>query len=275
MRYTRVVYEGRPRWLRLDDQSGEVHLLAGTPWEPGAILPVDWTASSPAQRYPTTWEETGFGERAAILAPFAGTKIVGIGSNYRDHAAEMGRAVPTVPKIFLKPPSAVIGPGATIFIPPGTERVDHEAELGVVIGRRCHRVGPDEAAAYILGCTVVNDVTARDFQKADGVFARAKGFDGFCPVGPWIVAGFDPAPRRVGCRVNGAVRQQGSTQDMVFDVPALVAFVSGIMTLEPGDLLTTGTPAGVGPIVAGDLVSVDVAGIGRLDNPVKNREDRG
>lgn len=203
------------------------------------------------------------------------SKIIGIGSNYRRHIEEMGRAIPQRPKIFLKPPSALIGTGDAIVLPPGTERVDHEAELGVVIGQTMTRVSVADALDYVAGYTAVNDVTARDFQRADGVFARAKGFDTFCPAGPVIVTDIDPLNTRVRCFVDGQLRQDGNTSDMIFDVPTLLSFVSHVMTLNPGDLLTTGTPMGVGPLHAGQTVVVEVEGIGRLENPVINRSDRG
>ncbi len=209
-----------------------------------------------------------------LLAPVVPSKVVGVGSNYRAHAAEMGKPVPPVPKIFLKPSTAVIGPGEPIRVPPGTERVDHEAELGVVIGRVLSCATPAEAMRGVLGYTCLNDVTARDFQRADGVFARAKGFDGFCPLGPWIVTGLDPADLRVQARVNGQTRQDGRSSDMVFDVPTLLAFISGVMTLLPGDVIATGTPSGVGPLVAGDVVEIEVEGVGVLTNPVEDRADR-
>lgn len=203
------------------------------------------------------------------------SKIIGIGSNYRRHIEEMGRAIPQRPKIFLKPPSALIGTGDAIVLPPGTERVDHEAELGVVIGQTMTCVSVADALDYVAGYTAVNDVTARDFQRADGVFARAKGFDTFCPAGPVIVTDIDPLNTRVRCFVDGQLRQDGNTSDMIFDVPTLLSFVSHVMTLNPGDLLTTGTPMGVGPLHAGQTVVVEVEGIGRLENPVINRSDRG
>jgi len=217
------------------------------------------------------------GKRVAggrLLAPVTPSKIIGIGANYRDHALEMGKPLPLLPKVFLKPPTAVIGPDEAIRIPPGTVRVDHEAELGVVIGARCHRVSAQDALGFVFGYTAVNDVTARDFQKEDGLFARAKGFDSFCPVGPSVVAGLDPAALSVRCEVNGQIRQDGNTSDMVFPVSELVAFVSNIMTLEPGDLITTGTPAGVGALRAGDEVIVRVQGVGALKNTVQDRDDR-
>ena len=203
------------------------------------------------------------------------SKIIGIGSNYRRHIEEMGRSIPLQPKMFLMPPTALIGDGEPIVIPPGTERVDHEAELGVVIGRSMTRVSVQDALAYVEGYTAVNDVTARDFQRTDGVFARAKGFDSFCPAGPRVVKDIDPFNTRVRCYVDGVLRQDGNTGDMVFDVPTLLSFVSHVMTLNPGDLVTTGTPMGVGPIEPGQVVVVEVDGIGRLENPVVARSDRG
>jgi 2-keto-4-pentenoate hydratase/2-oxohepta-3-ene-1,7-dioic acid hydratase in catechol pathway len=213
-------------------------------------------------------------EPLKFLAPVIPGKIIAIGSNYRDHAKEMNKPVPEWPKIFFKPPSSVIGPTDPILIPPKTTRVDHEAELGVVIGKRAFRVPKEEAAEVIFGYTVVNDVTARDFQAADGVFARAKGFDSFCPVGPYLVSGIDVESLSILARVDGKVRQNGNTADMVFGVPELIEFISNIMTLEPGDLISTGTPAGVGPLVAGQSVEIEIPGIGILKNPVLDRDDR-
>jgi 2-keto-4-pentenoate hydratase/2-oxohepta-3-ene-1,7-dioic acid hydratase in catechol pathway len=238
------------------------HRLVGEDWCPLTAAP--WLPHS--DKAPL--------ERLELLAPVVPSKVIGIASNYRDHAREMGKPVPTLPKIFLKPPSSVIGPLAPIPIPPKTERVDHEAELGVVIGRRCSRVRQEESLSYVFGYTCVNDVTARDFQAADGVFARAKGFDGFCPVGPYLVTDIDPSALSVSCQVDAQLRQNGNTQDMVFSVAELIAFVSSVMTLEPGDLIATGTPAGVGPLQAGQRVIVAVEGLGRLENPVINRDDR-
>lgn len=251
-RYVRAFSQGSSFWAV--DDGGVLRVLNAAPWHGGV--------------------PTGQVRLGRLLAPVEPTKIVGIGSNYRDHAAEMGKPVPAEPKVFLKAPSALIGPGERVEIPPGTTRVDHEAELGVVIGRRCRRVAKADALDHVFGYTNVNDVTARDFQLADGVFARAKGFDSFCPVGPAVVTGIDPRALRVTCTVNGRVRQAGTTSDMVFDVPTLIAYVSSIMTLEPGDVIATGTPAGVGPLVAGDRVVVEVEGLGALDNPVVDRDDR-
>ena len=195
-------------------------------------------------------------------------KIVGIGQNYRAHAREMGKPIPDEPLLFLTPRTAVIGDGDPIPRPAGYARVDHEGELGVVIGRRARRVARADALEVVLGLTCVNDVTVRDLQQRDGQWTRAKGFDGFCPIGPRIVAGLDPSDLAITTRVNGVVRQSSTTADLIFDVPALIAFVSAHMTLEPGDVISTGTPAGVGNLAVGDVVEVEIAGIGVLRNPV-------
>jgi 2-keto-4-pentenoate hydratase/2-oxohepta-3-ene-1,7-dioic acid hydratase in catechol pathway len=205
---------------------------------------------------------------AAMLAPVAPSKIVCVGLNYRAHAVEMGHPLPAEPVLFLKPPTACIGPGEPIVRPAASRRVDHEAELALVIGRRVRSVAPGEADAAIFGYTCANDVTARDLQARDGQWTRAKGFDTFCPLGPWIVAGIDPADLAVEAFVNGARRQASRTSDLIFGTRELVSFVSGIMTLEPGDVILTGTPAGVGPLAAGDVVEVRIEGIGALVNPV-------
>ncbi len=206
-----------------------------------------------------------------LLAPVVPSKVVGIGSNYRDHAAEMGKPLPPVPKVFLKPSTAVSNPGDPIVLPPGCARVDHEAELGVVIGRTATRVSAERALDHVLGYTVVNDVTARDFQRSDGVFGRAKGYDSFCPLGPWIAVGLSPEGLAVRAWVDGELRQDGTTDDLVFGVAALVAFVSDVMTLHPGDVIATGTPAGVGPLRPGETVRVMVEGVGALESPVRAR----
>ena len=202
---------------------------------------------------------------AGFACPVAPSKIIGIGRNYRAHAAELGSDVPDEPLLFLKPPSALLDPGGTVELPPQSERVEHEGELGVVIGRRCRRVTPHEALAYVLGYCVVCDVTARDLQKKDGQWTRAKGFDGFCPVGPHIVSGVDPADLGIQVQVNGQIRQDGRTRDMIFTVAELVAYISQVMTLEPGDLISTGTPHGVSPLQAGDRVAVTIQAIGSLE----------
>jgi 2-keto-4-pentenoate hydratase/2-oxohepta-3-ene-1,7-dioic acid hydratase in catechol pathway len=199
------------------------------------------------------------------------TKIVCIGRNYAAHARELGNEVPTRPLIFLKPPSALLAPGAAIELPQESSQVEHEGEIGVVIGTRARRVTPEAALAHVAGYTCLNDVTARDLQRGDGQWSRAKGFDTFCPVGPRVVAGLDPSALEVTCRVNGTVRQHGHARDMIFPIPMLISYVSGIMTLEPGDIIATGTPEGVGPLAPGDLVEVEIPGIGVLANPVVAR----
>lgn len=204
-----------------------------------------------------------------ILPPVTPSKLVCIGRNYAAHAAEHQAAVPDEPMIFLKPPSALIGHGAPIKLPPGIGRVDHEAELAVIIGRRARRVRREGALAYVLGYTCANDVSARDFQKKDGQWGRAKGFDTFCPLGPVIATEPDPSRLAVRAALNGELRQNGNTSDMVFDVPFLIAFISAIMTLEPGDVILTGTPEGVSAIAPGDVVEITVEGVGTLRNPVE------
>jgi 2-keto-4-pentenoate hydratase/2-oxohepta-3-ene-1,7-dioic acid hydratase in catechol pathway len=208
-------------------------------------------------------------EDVTLLAPCLPSKIIAVGRNYAAHAAEHGAEVPAEPLIFLKPPSAVIGPQQAIVYPERlSQHVDHEAELVVVIGRRARRVRRVEALAYVLGYTCANDVTARDLQQRDGQWARSKGFDTFCPLGPWIVTDLNITDTAVRCRVNTELRQDGRTSDMVFGVDELIAYASAVMTLEPGDLILTGTPAGVGPMLPGDRVAVEIEGIGVLENEV-------
>ena len=203
-----------------------------------------------------------------VLAPVEPSKIVAVGLNYRDHAREMNKALPDEPLIFLKPSTAVIGPGEAIVIPPGVGRVDHEAELGIVIGRLAHRVPPARAHEYVLGLTCVNDVTARELQRKDVQYTRAKGFDTFAPVGPAIVVGLEPDALDVEGWLNGTRRQASNTRELIFSIPQLVAFVTSVMTLLPGDVISTGTPSGVGPIQAGDRVVIKIQGIGELSNDV-------
>jgi 2-keto-4-pentenoate hydratase/2-oxohepta-3-ene-1,7-dioic acid hydratase in catechol pathway len=206
------------------------------------------------------------------LAPVLPSKIVAVGLNYKDHAAEQHKALPEEPMIFIKPSTAVIGPGDPIRLPPGVGRVDHEAELGVVIGRTAFRVPAERAGDYVLGLTCVNDVTARALQAKDVQFTRAKGFDSFAPIGPAIALGLDARALDVEGWVNGTRRQASNTRELIFPVDRLVAFVSFVMTLHPGDIISTGTPAGVGPLAAGDQVMVKVQGVGELANPVVARE---
>jgi 2-keto-4-pentenoate hydratase/2-oxohepta-3-ene-1,7-dioic acid hydratase in catechol pathway len=183
-----------------------------------------------------------------------------MGRNYAAHAKELGHEVPAEPLLFLKPPSALLGPLGVIVLPPESQRVEHEAELGVVIGRRCKAVRPEEALGHVFGYTCLGDITARDLQKKDVQFTRAKGFDTFCPVGPWIETELDPAALRVRALVNGASRQDGLTAQMIWGVPEIVAYISRVMTLEPGDVIATGTPEGVGPLLAGDELVIGIEG---------------
>lgn len=206
---------------------------------------------------------------AELLCPTCPSKIIAVGRNYAAHAAEFNREVPEQPIIFFKPPSALIGAGSPIRLPVQSERVEHEAELAIVIGERAFRVDEAEAERVIFGYTCANDVTARDLQQRDVQWTRGKGFDTFCPTGPWIDTEFEPGDKDILCRVNGAIRQHSNTRLMLFSIPFLISYISQIMTLEPGDLILTGTPEGVGPLSEGDEVEVEVAGLGVLRNPVK------
>jgi 2-keto-4-pentenoate hydratase/2-oxohepta-3-ene-1,7-dioic acid hydratase in catechol pathway len=239
-----------PRYGILDED--RVKEISGAPW--------------------SEWRETGRSAAAdgvRLLAPVEPKKIVCIGRNYAAHAAELGNQVPKDPLIFLKPSSSIVGPGEPIVLPKYSQRVEHEGELGLVIGRRCsHLSDSDDSLSYVLGYTCVNDVTARDLQKSDVQFTRAKGFDTFCPVGPYIETRVRPDDLLVETLVNEEVRQLGRTSLMVFSPAFLLRWVSRMMTLEPGDLIATGTPSGVGPLVAGDTVDVRVESIGLLRNPV-------
>jgi 2-keto-4-pentenoate hydratase/2-oxohepta-3-ene-1,7-dioic acid hydratase in catechol pathway len=208
--------------------------------------------------------------QASLLPPVQPSKIVCVGRNYREHAAELGNEVPLEPLLFFKPPSSLLSHGGTILRPGISARTDYEGELGVVIARRCHRLGDsDDVRPYILGYTCVNDFTARDLQKKDSQWVRGKGFDTFCPVGPVVTDNIDPwTGIQVETRVNGEVRQSGNTRDFIFSLDVLIRYISQIMTLEPGDLIATGTPEGVGPVVAGDVIEVSIEGIGLLRNAV-------
>jgi 2-keto-4-pentenoate hydratase/2-oxohepta-3-ene-1,7-dioic acid hydratase in catechol pathway len=207
-------------------------------------------------------------EEVELLPPVAPSKIICVGRNYIAHAKEHDAEVPEVPLIFLKPPSTIIAHGETIYLPPQSQQVEHEAELAVVISKEGRWISPEDAEDHVFGFTIANDVSARDLQFRDGQWTRGKGFDTFCPFGPWIETEFDPADAVITCHVNEDIRQMASTRDMVFDFKQLIAFASSIMTLYPGDLLLTGTPAGVGTLVDGDIVEVTIEGIGTLRNPV-------
>jgi 2-keto-4-pentenoate hydratase/2-oxohepta-3-ene-1,7-dioic acid hydratase in catechol pathway len=251
----------------LDPASNETHYGFV---EGDAIFPI-----SPAQLFANPAAPVAEGDsvpfaETRLLAPVEPSKIVCVGRNYRDHAAELGNPMPDEPLLFLKPPSSVIGHGESIELPPVSSRVEHEGELGVVIGRRARLLNDSENPLdYVLGYTCVNDVTARDLQRRDVQFTRAKSFDTFCPVGPYIVSGLDPLDLGVETRVNGETRQRGRTSAMAFPVSYLIRYISHIMTLEPGDLISTGTPSGVGPLADGDLVEVEVEHVGVLGNPVR------
>ena len=234
-------------------EGDELREISGPPWA---------TPVSPTSR---SWKRGV----ARLIAPVEPGKVVCIGRNYAAHAAELGNEVPKEPLMFLKPSTSIVGPEEPIVLTQYSQRVEHEGELAIVIGRRCsHLRDSEDALAYILGYTCLNDVTARDIQKSDVQFTRGKGFDTFCPVGPHIETQLDPANVLVETRVNGAVRQSGNTSLMIYPCAFLVRWISRMMTLYPGDVIATGTPAGVGPLVAGDVVEVSVAGIGVLRNPV-------
>jgi 2-keto-4-pentenoate hydratase/2-oxohepta-3-ene-1,7-dioic acid hydratase in catechol pathway len=228
-------------------------------------------SDTPPEKYPEAETEPPIALGGlSMLPPAAPSKIVCVGRNYREHAAELGNEMPTEPLLFLKPPSAVIGHGDFIELPNISQRVEHEGELAVVIGRRARRIGEDEdPLSYVLGYACLNDVTARDIQRRDVQFTRGKSFDTFCPFGPYVVRGLDPSDLRVQTRVNGEVRQSARTSAMAFPVPFLLRYISNVMTLEPGDLIATGTPAGVGPLRPGDAVEVEVEGVGTLLNHVR------
>ncbi len=249
MRTCRFARKGLESWGVVEGDA--VRALSAAPWDGG--LP-------DGPRFP-------FAE-VTLLAPVRPTKVVCVGRNYRAHAKEMGHEVPKEPLLFIKPSTAVVGPMEEIRIPEASKEVHHEAELAAVIGRTLTRGSAVEAREAIFGWTCLNDVSARDIQRAEQHFTRAKSYDTFCPVGPVVETALDPLDQVVVCRVNGEQRQRGSTRDMVVDPYALVSFVSQIMTLLPGDLVSTGTPEGVGPIRRGDWVEVEVSGIGVLRNPV-------
>jgi 2-keto-4-pentenoate hydratase/2-oxohepta-3-ene-1,7-dioic acid hydratase in catechol pathway len=208
------------------------------------------------------------------MMPVRPSKIIGIGRNYLEHARELGNEVPMVPILFFKPPTALIASGDAILLPSVSTRVEFEAEIGVVIGKRVRNVDQAAAERAIGGFVCVNDVTCRDLQKTDGQWGRAKGFDTFCPVGPKVVSGLDWRALELICRVNGVQRQRARSTDMHFSIPELISFLSGIMTLEPGDLIATGTPAGTAPLKHGDVVEVEIPGVGILSNPVRGADDQ-
>jgi 2-keto-4-pentenoate hydratase/2-oxohepta-3-ene-1,7-dioic acid hydratase in catechol pathway len=253
MRIARFTTGDDPRYGLLEDGSDELLVIVGDPL---------YTPVTPTGRRVRL-------EDARLLAPvLPRSKVIGVGRNYRAHAAEMGEEVPAQPVLFLKPNTSVIGPGEPIVLPRWSQEVHHEAELAVVISRICKDVPRQRAGDVILGYTAANDVTARDIQRQDDQWTRAKGFDTACPLGPVIVTDLDPADLAVRARVDGELRQDGRTSEMVVDVAGLVEYVSAVFTLLPGDVILTGTPSGVGPVEAGQRVEVEVDGIGVLSNPV-------
>ena len=270
MQYCRFETEEGPQY-------GEVGMRQGEPWMERVIPPPpeDGSVVRPMKDFSARPVSA-----LTLLAPVTPSKIVCIGRNYRDHAAELGNEVPKEPLIFLKAPSSLLAPGGTIRIPKISQRVDFEGELGVVIARTCRKLkAGEDVRSYIRGYVNVNDVTARDLQKSDGQWSRAKGFDTFCPVGPLVTDAIDPGLDEkagglaVTTRVNGEVKQHGSTKDLIFDIAALLRYISAAMTLNPGDLISTGTPAGVGPIQPGDVVEVEIEGAGILRNAVAAESD--
>lgn len=260
MRYCRFLYRGEPKYGLIETENTRDYILRAI-----ATMPQDYNTFAGAEPLRLALEE------AELLASVVPSKIICVGRNYSAHAKELGHEVPTSPLIFMKPTSAIIAPGAEIKRPSKlSQRVDYEGELGVIIGRECRHIPEDhDVRSYIHGYTVVNDVTARDLQSKDGQWTRAKGFDTFCPVGPIVNDALDPwSGVDVETRVNGAVRQHGNTKDFIFPLDVIVRYIASVMTLFPGDLIATGTPEGVGPVVAGDTVEVTVAGVGTLRNPV-------
>ncbi|WP_029290079.1 fumarylacetoacetate hydrolase family protein [Cellulomonas sp. HZM] len=260
MRIARFTTGSDPRFALVDGEPGheELVVISGDP----LYMPVQPTGER------VRLDDDG----VRLLAPvIPRSKIVGVGRNYADHAAEMGNDVPSAPMLFLKPNTSVIGPDDPIVLPDWTEHVEHEAELAVVIGKVTKDVPVESALDHVFGFTVANDVTARDAQRSDGQWARAKGFDGACPIGPWVVPGLDVDDLAVRARVNGETKQDGRTSQLVFDVAYLISYISEIFTLLPGDVILTGTPAGVSPIVDRDVVECEVEEIGVLRNPVLRR----
>ena len=263
MKFCRFELNGQPHY-------GLVESVAGVEQITRLFLSPPQVGSGDLEDAPTRRMDHLSLAEAALLAPVSPSKIVCVGRNYREHATELGNEVPAEPLIFFKPPSSLLAPGAQVRRPTMSERVDYEGELGVVIAKPCYQLAADEdVRPYVLGYTCVNDVTARDLQKKDGQFTRAKGFDTFCPVGPVVTNEIDPwAGISVQTRVNGEVRQDGNTRDFIFPLDTVIRYISQVMTLVPGDLISTGTPQGVGPVISGDSMEVIVEGIGILSNPV-------
>lgn len=255
MRFVRYQFKTEPPaygWINNDERIG----------------PISGSIFDQFRRQEATLEQI----EVKLLAPVTAGKIIGVGRNYAEHAKEQGVDIPDIPLIFLKPPSALIGCNDFIEIPPQSQQVEQEAELAVVIGKKARWVPVEKAADYIFGYTVACDVTARDLQRRDGQWTRGKGFDTFCPIGPWIETEFDSSDAVITCKVNGELRQMASTREMIFSIPQLITYITSIMTLEPGDLILTGTPAGIGPLAGGDEIEISIEGIGVLRNRVRAYE---
>lgn len=247
---------GRDPLFGLLEESGEISVITGDPIYSGISQ---------------TGKKTALSEVRLLAPVIPRSKVVCVGKNYADHAKEMGGEVPAEPVIFIKPNTTVIGPGDTIVWPAMSERVDHEAELAIVIGRVCKDVPKERVNEVIFGYTIANDVTARDLQKKDGQWSRAKGFDTFCPLGPWIDTDFIPGKQRIYASVDGDLKQDAHLSDMMFNVEAIVTFISQVMTLLPGDVILTGTPAGIGPVTEKGSVTIGIEGLGELTNKVSAR----
>jgi 2-keto-4-pentenoate hydratase/2-oxohepta-3-ene-1,7-dioic acid hydratase in catechol pathway len=263
MKYCRFQLDGQPQY-------GLIEAVAGTDYITRQLLRAPEDIGAEKEDLPSRRMDHIPLAEAALLAPVRPSKIVCVGRNYREHAVELNHDIPTEPLLFFKPPSSLLAPGGNIRRPRISERTDYEGELGVIIAQRCHKLGPgDDVRPYILGYTCVNDFTARDLQNKDGQWTRAKGFDTFCPVGPVVTDEIDPwAGVGVQTRVNGQVRQVGNTRDFIFPLDVIIRHIAEVMTLLPGDLIPTGTPKGVSPVVAGDTIEVCVEGIGVLRNSV-------
>ena len=270
MKYCRFLLDNQPHYGAVEDRNQVLWItdLIHAPEDDLAFHLAHSRAAVPTLDVASLAFEPMPLSAATLLPPVTPSKIVCVGRNYRDHAKELGNDVPTEPLLFFKPPSSLLAPGGVVRMPAASSRVDFEGELALVIGRRTTKLAPDaDWRSVVRGYTVANDVTARDLQKTDGQWTRAKGFDTFCPVGPIVSDQVDPeAGIELETRVNGELRQHGSTLDLIFSIPALLAYISAAISLEPGDLILTGTPAGVGPLQAGDRVDVTIAGLGILTN---------
>jgi len=277
MKYCRFLLDDQPHYGAVEDRTGEPWIvdLTHAPDEDLAFRLAHSHAAAPSLDFASLAFEPMPLRAASLLAPVTPSKIICVGRNYRDHARELGNEVPAEPLLFFKPPSSLLRPGGVVRMPAVAERVDFEGELALIIGKRVSKLAPDaDWRSAVRGYTIANDVTARDLQKKDGQWTRAKGFDTFCPVGPIVSDEVDPeAGVTVETRVNGELRQHGSTLDFIFPIPALLCYISAAITLEPGDLVLTGTPAGVGPLKAGDRVEISIPGLGVLKNTFQPEND--